>query len=80
MLGRSVESNLSRLFLIGLPIATVIVLTNITDPINSPKLLITGALAGGVCAIAIVFGIKQLWVDAKWLIISGVVFVLTMLN
>lgn len=80
MLVRNAESSLSRLFLIGLPIATVIVLTNITDPINSPKLLITGALAGGVCAIAIVFGIKQLWVDAKWLIISGVVFVLTMLN
>jgi O-antigen ligase len=80
MLGRNAESSLSRLFLIGLPVATVIVLMNITDPINSPKLLITGALAGGVCAIAIVFGIKQLWLEAKWLLISGVVFVLAMFN
>jgi O-antigen ligase len=53
---------------------------NITDPINSPKLMITGALAGGVCAVILIFGIKQLWVDAKWLMISGLVFVLAMLN
>jgi O-antigen ligase len=80
MLGRNAESSLSKLFLIGLPVATVLVFMNITDPINSPKLLITGALAGGVCGIAIVFGIKQLWLEAKLLMISGVVFVLTMLN
>lgn len=80
MLGRSVESNLSRLLLIGLPIASIIVFTNVTDPVNAPKLLVTGALAGGVCAVALVFGIKQLWIDSKWLMISALLFLLAMLN
>jgi O-antigen ligase len=80
MLRRSVESNLSRLFLIGLPIATIIVFTNVTDPVNAPKLFITGALAGGVCAVALVFGIKQLWVESKSLMVSGLLFLLAMLN
>ena len=80
MLQSSVESYLSRLFLFGLPLATVIVLMNVNDPVNAPKVLITGALAGGVCAIALVFGHKQLWVDSKWLIISGSIFLLAMLS
>jgi O-antigen ligase len=80
MLQRSVESNLAKIFLIGLPIATVIVFMNVNDPVNAPKVLITGALAGGVCAIALVFGLKQLWIDSKLLMISGMIFLLAMLN
>ena len=80
MLGRSVESNLSRLFLIGLPIATVFVFMNVTDPVNAPKLLIAGVLAGGVCAVALVFGTKQLWVESKSLMLSGLFFLLAMFN
>ena len=80
MQAQSFESSLARLFLFGLPIATIIVFTNVTDPANAPKLFITGALAGGVCTLMIVFGIKQLWVDSKWLLISGFIFFLSMLN
>jgi O-antigen ligase len=80
MLGQSVESSLSRLFLIGLPIATVFIFMNVNDPVNTPKVLITGSLAGGVCAIALVFGLKQLWVDSRLLMISGMIFLLAMLN
>lgn len=80
MLGRSVESNLAKIFLIGLPIATVIVFMNVTDPANAPKLLILGAIAGGVFAIVIFFRSKQLWVESKWLLISGLAFFLAMLN
>jgi O-antigen ligase len=77
---QSFESSLIRLFLIGLPVATIIVFTNVTDPVNAPKIFITGALAGGVCALMIAFGSKQLWVDSKWLLVSGFVFILSMLN
>ncbi len=80
MLQRSVESNLAKIFLIGLPIATVVVFMNVTDPVNSPKLFVLGAIAGGACAISIIFGIKQLWADSKWLLISVLAFYLAMLN
>jgi O-antigen ligase len=53
---------------------------NVNDPVNTPKVLLTGALAGGVCALALIFGLKQLWVESKWLMIIGVVFLLAMLN
>jgi len=74
------ESNLARLFLIGLPIATIIIFTNATDPVNAPKLFVTGALAGGVGAMALVFGITQLWVGSKLLIVSAILFLLAMFN
>jgi O-antigen ligase len=80
MLGRTVESNLARFLLIGLPIATVFVLMNVNDPLNAPKLLTLGALAGGVVALTVVFGNQQSWIDSKWLLISGLVFLLAMLN
>ena len=80
MLQKSVESSLAKIFLIGLPIATVFVFMNVNDPVNAPKVLITGALAGGICATALVFGLKQLWVDSKLLMISGMIFLLAMLN
>jgi O-antigen ligase len=53
---------------------------NVNDPVNVPKVLATGALAGGVFSVTLVFGLKQLWVDSKWLIISGIFFLLTMVN
>lgn len=80
MLQRSVESNLAKIFLIGLPIATVIVFMNVTDPVNSPKLFVLGAIAGGVCAISIIFGTKQLWAESKWPLISGLAFFLATSN
>jgi len=77
---RSTEKVISRLFLIGIPFSTVFVLTNVFDPANAPKLFVLGALAGGVGAVALVFGRKLLWSQSRGLLIASVVFLLASLN
>lgn len=80
MLEKSTEIVISKLFLIGIPLSTVFVLTNVFDPANAPKLFILGALAGGLCAISLVFGRKLLWSQSRGLLIASLVFLLASLN
>jgi O-antigen ligase len=77
---KSIEKVISSLLLIGIPLSTVFVLTNVFDPANAPKLFILGALAGGVGAIALVFGRKLLWSQSRGLLIASLVFLLASLN
>jgi O-antigen ligase len=80
MLEKSTEKVISRLFLIGIPLVTVFVLLNVFDPANAPKMLVLGALAGGIGAVALVFGSRQLWVHSKGLLAASLIFLLTSLN
>jgi O-antigen ligase len=80
MLEKSTEKVISRLFLIGIPLSTVFVLPNVFDPANAPKFFVLGALAGGMGAIALVFGRKLLWYQSRWLLVASVVFLLASLN
>ncbi len=80
ILEKSTEKVISRLFLIGIPLTSVFVLTNVFDPANAPKLFVLGALAGGMGAIALVFGRKLLWNQSKWLLLAAFAFLLTSLN
>ena len=77
---KSIEKVISSLLLIGIPLSTVFVLTNVFDPANAPKLFILGALAGGLGAIALVFGRKLLWLQSRGLLIASLVFLLASLN
>jgi len=77
---KSIEKVISSLLLIGIPLSTVFVLTNVFDPANAPKLFILGALAGGLCAISLVFGRKLLWSQSRGLLIASLVFLLASLN
>ena len=80
MLEKSTETVISRLFLIGIPLITVFVLTNVFDPANAPKLFALGALAGGMSAVALIFGRDVLWSQSKGLLIASLVFLLASLN
>jgi hypothetical protein len=76
---KSIEKVISSLLLIGIPLSTVFVLTNVFDPANAPKLFILGALAGGLCAISLVLGRKLLWSQSRGLLIASLVFLLASL-
>jgi O-antigen ligase len=80
MLEKPTEKVISRLFLIGIPLATVFVLPNVFDPANAPKFFVLGAFAGGLGGIALVFGRKLLWTHARWLLAASLVFLLASLN
>jgi O-antigen ligase len=80
MLEKSAEKLVSRFFLIGVSLSTVFVLPNVFDPANAPKLFVLGAFAGGIGAIALVFGRKLLWSQSRGLLIASLVFLLVSLN
>jgi O-antigen ligase len=80
MLEKSTEKVISSFFLIGIPLSSFFVLTNVFDPANAPKLFILGALAGGLCAISLIFGRKLLWLQSRGLLIASLVFLLASLN
>jgi O-antigen ligase len=81
MLNKSVEKTISWFLFIGVPFATVFLMTDtVTDPVNVTKLFATGCVAGGVFAIAAVYGFKELWASAKWILIATALFLIAALN
>jgi O-antigen ligase len=81
MLNKSVEKTISWFLFIGVPFATVFLMTDtVTDPVNVTKLFATGCVGGGVFAIAAVYGFKELWTSAKWLLITTGLFLIAVLN
>jgi O-antigen ligase len=80
MLDKSIETVISRLLLIGIPLSTVFVLPNVFDPANAPKLFVLGALAGGMGVITLVFGRKLLWSQSRWLLLASLAFLGATLN
>jgi O-antigen ligase len=81
MLNKSVEKTISWFLFIGVPFATVFLMTDtVTDPVNVTKLFATGCVGGGVFAIAAVYGFKELWVSAKWLLVFNGFFIVAALN
>jgi O-antigen ligase len=81
MLNKSVEKTISWFLFIGVPFATVFLMTDtVTDPVNVTKLFATGCVGGGVFAIAAVYGLKELWISARWLFIASVAFLIAAIN
>jgi O-antigen ligase len=81
MLNKSVEKTISWFLFIGVPFATVFLMTDtVTDPVNVTKLFATGCVGGGVFAIAAMYGFKELWTSAKWLLIATGLFLISVLN
>lgn len=81
MLNKSVEKTIAWFLFIGVPFATLFLMTDaVSDPVNVTKLFAAGCAAGGVFAIALVYGLKELWVSAKWLVITATLFLIAGLN
>lgn len=81
MLNKSVEKTISLFLFIGIPFATVFLMTGpVSDPVNVTKLFAAGTLGVGVFAIGIVYGAGEMWRTSKLLIISTVLFLLAAVN
>jgi O-antigen ligase len=81
MLNKSVEKSLSLFLFIGVPFATLFLVTDsVTDPVNVTKLFATGCVAVGVFSIVLVYGLRELWNTSKFLVIASVIFVLAGIN
>jgi O-antigen ligase len=81
MLNKSVEKTIAWFLFIGVPFATLFLVTDsVTDPVNVTKLFASGCVAVGVFSIALVYGLKELWATSKALVIASALFILAGLN
>jgi O-antigen ligase len=81
MINKTIEKTIAWFLFIGVPFATVFLMTDtVTDPVNVTKLFAAGCVGGGVFAIALVYGLKDLWRTSKTLVIASVLFILASLN
>jgi O-antigen ligase len=81
MLNKSVEKTISLFLFIGIPFATVFLLTGaVTDPVNVTKLFAAGCVGVGAFAIASVYGAKEIWRTSKALVIASTLFLIAAIN
>lgn len=81
MINKTIEKTIAWFLFIGVPFATIFVMTGtVTDPVNVTKLFAAGCVGGGVFAIVLVYGMKELWTSAKWLVVASLLFLAAGLN
>jgi O-antigen ligase len=81
MLNKSVEKTIAWFLFLGVPFATVFLMTNaVTDPVNVTKLFATGCVGVGVFAITALYGKRELWISSKLLVIATSIFLVAGLN
>lgn len=81
MLNKSVEKTIAWFLFIGVPFATVFLVTDsVTDPVNVTKLFATGCVAGGVFFIVMTYGLRELWASAKLFLFAIILFLITVLS
>jgi O-antigen ligase len=81
MLNKSVEKAVASFLFIGIPFATVFLMTDaVTDPVNVTKLFAAGCVAFGVFSIALIYGAKEMWRTSSLYVVSSSLFLLTSLN
>ena len=70
------EKSLARYISVGAFITTVIVIWgSVTDPVNTPKLFILGAISFASGAIALTMGAKELWRSSRLWLIGSTLFI-----
>ena len=81
MLNKSVEKTIAWFLFIGVPFTTLFLMTDaVSDPVNVTKLFAAGCVGGGVFAIALVYGMKELWQSANLLVLAVSLFIVAALN
>lgn len=81
MLNKTVEKSVAWFLFFGVPFTTLFLMTDtVSDPVNVTKLFAAGCVGGGVFAIALVYGLKEIWKSAKSLIIATIFFLVAGLN
>ena len=81
MLNKSVEKTIAWFLFFGVPFTTLFLMTGaVSDPVNVTKFFAAGCAGGGVFAIALVYGLKELWTSAKWLLLATIFFLIAGLS
>jgi O-antigen ligase len=81
MHNKSVEKTIAWFLFVGVPFTTLFLMTDsVSDPVNVTKLFAAGCIGGGVFAIALVYGFKELWTSAKLLVIASTLFIIAGIN
>jgi O-antigen ligase len=81
MLNKSVEKTIAWFLFIGVPFATLFLITDsVTDPVNVTKLFAAGCVGGGVFAIAAIYGLKEMWSTSKALVLATAFFLVAGIN
>jgi hypothetical protein len=81
MLNIATEKTLSTILMLGSVFISILVVWGfVTDPVNTPKLLALGGVAGAAAAIFLSFGLSRLWTSHKMLLMLVLVFFLTVIN
>jgi len=76
MLTLSSEKSLARFISFGAFFTTIFVLwSQVTDPVNTPKLFILGCTAFAAGAIAFTMGAKELWSSSRLWLIGSILFI-----
>jgi hypothetical protein len=78
MINQVAERTIARVLGIGSAFVAVVVVTGtVTDPVNVTKLFALGGVAVGAFAVVLAFGIRELWVSSKALIVCVALLLLT---
>jgi O-antigen ligase len=81
MLNQLSENTAARIILFGAPFATIFLLTGtVTDPVNAPKLLISGAVGFSLFFIFLCFNLKTSYRENKFFILAVLFFLGSALN
>ncbi len=81
MLNKSVEKTIAWFLFIGVPFTTLFLMTeSVSDPVNITKLFAAGCVGGGVFAIVLAYGLRELWSSARWFLIASTFFLIAGLN
>ena len=81
MLNKSVEKTISWFLFIGVPFTSLFLMTDtVSDPVNVTKLFAAGCVGGGVFAIGLIYGLKELWTNSRALVVLSALFVIAMIN
>ena len=81
MINLMAERTIARVLGIGSAFVAVVVITGtVTDPVNVTKLFALGGVAVGAFAVAVGFGLQQLWHSSKALVVLVGLFLATSVN
>ena len=81
MINQLAERSIARVLGIGSGFVAILVITGtVTDPVNVTKLFALGGVAAAAVAVLLAFGLQELWVSSKALVIFVGLFLIASLN
>ena len=81
MINQLAERTIARVLGVGSSFVAILVITGtVTDPVNVTKLFALGGVAAAAVAVLLAFGLQELWVSSKALVIFVGLFLIASLN